>query len=360
MKRSLLRLLALSSIAACADELPEQETTEAPPLRAETCGEYDRAAIWQPEKGATWDWQLSGSVDTSVAVDIYDVDLFDSSAQLISRLHAQGRKVVCYVNVGAWEEWRPDASKFPKEILGKTWSATKYTNERWLDIRRIDLLTPLLGARFDMAKQKGCDAIEPDNIDGYDDAGRGEADRTGFDLTSEDQLRFNRYLACEAHTRGMAIGLKNDTGQADQLSADFDFVVSEQCFDYNECKRFTPFLAKNKAVLVAEYREDLGASAEAKFDGFCKQAEQLGISAILKNNALDRWRRACAHDQPSAPATPAAPASPAAPEAPTPAASPTQAAAPADAARPTTGRRSGRSRQPTPPAQPAEAAPSGG
>ena len=304
MRQSLLWMPLLSAVAACAGELPDDDGTTATPLQAETCGEFDRSKIWQPVKGATWDWQLTGTVDTSHDVEIYDVDLFDSSQQLISRLHAQGRKVVCYVNVGAWEEWRPDADKFPKEILGKTWSATKYTNEKWLDIRRIDLIAPLLAARFDMAKKKGCDAIEPDNIDGYSDSGRGE-DRTGFNLTSEDQLRFNRFLACEAHQRGMSIGLKNDTGQASQLSADFDFVVSEQCFDYGECKAFTPFLRQNKAVLVAEYREDLGASAEAKFDAYCKQAEQLGISAILKNNDLGRYRRACAHDDPAR-ATPAA------------------------------------------------------
>ena len=297
MKKYLPLILSLLSAGACDEGVPDEDT-DALQLAVDGGTEGGDGAIWRPKTGATWDWQLTTPVDIRANVDIYDVDGFTATAAVIARLHAQGRKVVCYINVGAWEDWRPDAKDFPPEILGKAWSATKFTDEKWLDIRRIDLLSPILGARFDMAKSKGCDAIEPDNIDGYDDSGSGEADRTGFELTAEDQLRFNRYLACEAHQRGMAIGLKNDTGQAAQLSADFDFVVSEQCFDYNECKKFTPFLRQNKAVLVAEYREDLGDAAETKFDGFCKQAEPLGISAILKNNALDRWRRGCAHDEP--------------------------------------------------------------
>src|SRR5690606_28687721 len=140
----------------------------------------------------------------------------------------------CYLNVGAWEEWREDAAAFPPEILGKPWSDTKFTDERWLDIRRIDLLEPILGPRFDYARQIGCDAIEPDNLDGYVDIGDGNPDRTGFALTAEDQLRFNRWIADEVHKRGMAVALKNDPDQAAELEPYFDFVVSEQCFDYHE------------------------------------------------------------------------------------------------------------------------------
>ena len=45
--------------------------------------------------------------------------------------------------------------------------------------------------RLDVARAKGCDGVEPDNVDGY-------ANKTGFDLTKDDQLRFNRFLAVEA------------------------------------------------------------------------------------------------------------------------------------------------------------------
>jgi hypothetical protein len=291
MQNKLHLLLGATVLCACASD-PEILPEEATPLAAETCGDVDRSAIWNPEKGATWDLQLIGPVNTSANVDVYDIDAEINSAALIDRLHREGRKVICYVNAGAWEPWRSDAKKFPAEVLGKPWSATKYADEKWLDIRRIDVIGPIMEARFDMAKKKGCDAIDADNVDGFDDAGSG-GDRTGFDLTHDDQLRFNRYIACAAHERGLAIGLKNNPQQAAALQADFDFVVSEQCFDYDECKHYQSFLDADKPVFLAEYQEDLAPNAETKFDTMCKQADQLGISAILKKDALDAWRVAC-------------------------------------------------------------------
>ncbi|MET0340137.1 MAG: endo alpha-1,4 polygalactosaminidase [Polyangiales bacterium] len=248
--------------------------------------------IWQPRAGATWDWQLKLPVDTSVEVEIYDIDMFTATPALIASLHARGRKVICYLNVGAWEQWRADAAMFPPEVLGKPWSATKFTDERWLDIRRIDLLAPALGQRFDYARSLGCDAVEPDNLDGWLEID-GNADRTGFGLTADDQLRFNRWVADEVHRRGMAVALKNDPAQAAELEPYFDFVVSEQCFDYYECEKYKPFADSGKAILLAEYVEDLGACGEEFFLAMCADADRMGISAILKRNDLDAWRRTC-------------------------------------------------------------------
>ena len=42
---------------------------------------------------------------------------------------------------------------------------------------------------MDMARNKRCDGIEPDNVDVYDNS------NTGFSFTSADQLAYNRWLA---------------------------------------------------------------------------------------------------------------------------------------------------------------------
>ena len=295
MKR-LLGLFFLASISGCGETNDASKAEGADPsaLVTDTCSDVDTSKLWRPTRGMTWDWQLTSSVNTQADVDIYDIDAFLASEKLIASLHAKGRKVVCYVNVGAWEDFRPDAAQFPASVLGKVWSETKYQDEKWLDIRQLDVLGPILEARFDMAKKKGCDAIEPDNIDGYEDSGQ-PSDRTGFHLTYQDQLTFNRYIACEAHKRGMSVALKNDSSQVRELARDFDFVVSEQCFDYRECKDYKPFLDANKAVLVAEYIEDLGdaASAQSTFSGWCAESKKLGLSTILKKNKLDSWRQDC-------------------------------------------------------------------
>ena len=50
---------------------------------------------------------------------MYDIDLFDNDASVVAALHAQGRKVVCYISVGTWEDWRPDAGDFSAPVMGK-------------------------------------------------------------------------------------------------------------------------------------------------------------------------------------------------------------------------------------------------
>lgn len=293
MQRTLLCLVAATALFAC-DHAAHDDTSDVAEAfpQTETCT-FDASSIWRPVKGASWDIQLIAPVSTAAKVDIYDIDAVNSDRSLIAELHRLGRKVVCYVNAGAWEPWRPDAARYPDVLKGNPWSADRFADERWLDIRRLDVLLPLIGARFDLAKQKGCDAIDADNMDGFDNSANPRADRTGFPLTHEDQLRFNRAVACEAHKRGMAIGLKNDPFQAAELASSFDFVISEQCFDYNECKHYQSFLDANKPVLLIEYQEDLGAEVDTKFAAMCTESRTLGLSTILKKNALDSFRTPC-------------------------------------------------------------------
>ncbi|GHH34429.1 endo alpha-1,4 polygalactosaminidase [Streptomyces candidus] len=230
---------------------------------------------WQPRPGPAWQWQLSGELDLSVDVPVYDVDGHTTSAGTVTELHAEGRKVICYLSTGAWEEFRPDAARFPKEVLGRS---NGWEGERWLDIRRTDVLEPLMAARMDMCREKGFDAVEPDNMDGYDN-------RTGFPLTPADQLRYNRLIARLAHDRGMAVGLKNDLDQIPELVKDFDFAVNEQCAEYHECAKLSPFIEADKAVFHVEY--------EVPTSRFCDEARALRLSSMRKNYELDEWREQC-------------------------------------------------------------------
>ncbi|MFG3493752.1 endo alpha-1,4 polygalactosaminidase [Streptomyces sp. NPDC047928] len=233
------------------------------------------AGIWRPEPGGPWQWQLSGRLDPTVDVPVYDIDGFDHPAAAVADLHRRGRKVICYLSTGAWEDFRPDAAKFPAAVLGK---GNGWEGERWLDIRRTDVLEPLMAARIDMCRDKGFDAVEPDNMDGY-------ANDTGFPLTAADQLRYNRLIARLAHDRGLSVGLKNDLDQIPQLVGDFDFAVNEQCAEYDECEALTPFLDAGKAVFHVEY--ELGTAE------FCPQARRMGMSSILKKYELGVWRKPC-------------------------------------------------------------------
>ncbi|WP_371672003.1 endo alpha-1,4 polygalactosaminidase [Streptomyces sp. NBC_00289] len=230
---------------------------------------------WRPRPGVAWQWQLSGRLDTSVDVPVYDIDGFDHSKAAVTGLHRADRKVICYLSTGAWEDFRPDAEKFPRSVLGR---GNGWKGERWLDIRRTDVLEPLMAARLDLCREKGFDAVEPDNMDGY-------RNRTGFDLSAGDQLRYNRLIARLAHDRGMAVGLKNDLDQIPDLVGDFDFAVNEQCAQYGECADLKPFVAADKAVFHVEY--------ELPVSRFCADSRRLRLSSMLKKYELGVWRRAC-------------------------------------------------------------------
>ncbi|EFL20714.1 putative endo alpha-1,4 polygalactosaminidase [Streptomyces himastatinicus ATCC 53653] len=235
----------------------------------------DRPSRWQPRPGTAWQWQLAGRIDESVDVPVYDIDGFENSARTVARLHARGRKVICYINVGAWENFRPDRAAFPRSLLGR---GNGWRGERWLDIRRLSVLRPLMAERMDMCREKGFDAVEPDLTDGY-------RNRTGFPLTAAHQLAYNRAMARLAHERGLAIGLKNDLDQIPRLVRDFDFAVNEECAQYDECDKLTPFIRRNKAVFHVEYALKPG--------DFCRTAKRLRLSSMQKRLDLDPWRRPC-------------------------------------------------------------------
>lgn len=235
------------------------------------------AGVWRPTPGTSWQWQLSGTIDTSFDVAMYDVDLFGTPQGTIDALHAAGRRVICYVDAGSWEPGRPDAAEFPADVLGK--ALVGWPDERWLDIRDARVAT-LIDARFDVAAAKHCDGVEPDNVDGY-------ANDTGFALVPTDQLTFDRHLATAAHARGLSVGLKNDLDQIGDLRASFDWALDEQCFQYDECDLLAPFVAAHQAVFEVEY----GAPSLATT--ICPMANARDFDTLIKNLDLDAPRTAC-------------------------------------------------------------------
>jgi hypothetical protein len=239
--------------------------------------------IWHPApRTDAWQWQLQGRLDPALAAWAYDVDGFETSGAEVRALHRRGRRAICYLDVGSWESYRPDAGRFPKSAIGRVYGG--FPDERWLDVGRFRLFARPLEARIAMCARKGFDAVEPDNLAGWENG-------TGFAITAADQLRFNRWIARQVHARGMAVALKNDPRQVRQLLAGFDFAIVEECFQYDECGFYEPFVAAGKAVLETEYELEPGE--------FCDGARTLGFSAIRKS--YDLFARPWRPCQPLAP-----------------------------------------------------------
>jgi hypothetical protein len=233
---------------------------------------------WAPAQDTSWQWQLSGTVRRSVAAQMFDIDMFEATPGLVADLHGRGRHVLCYIDAGSWERWRPDAGRFPASVIGKPMRG--WPGERWLDIRRLGVLAPLLQWRIDRCAAKGFDGVEFDNVDGYQAP-------TGFHLKAADQLRFNTWLANHAHRAGLAVALKNDLDQVPALLPYFDMALDEQCFQYSECGLLTPFITVGKPVFEVEY------GRRARVGGFCAKANALGFESLRKHLELGPWRISC-------------------------------------------------------------------
>jgi hypothetical protein len=231
---------------------------------------------YKPKPNTSWQVQFQHRIDTSVPARFFDID-GDESGKTVRALKRRGRKVACYLNAGAWENFRSDKGTYPSEVLGADYQG--FPEERWLDIRRIDLLAPILAARIDRCRAKGFDGVDPDNLNGFEN-------KTGFALTAADQLRFNTWLANEAHARGLSIGLKNDGTQSRALTPYFDWVIVEECIQQRNCRDYDPFTRAGKAIFAIEYRKPTRHA--------CAEAKRRKISVVFKTPALTASRRTCA------------------------------------------------------------------
>jgi hypothetical protein len=279
MKTFRILLLLILTLAACEEavsptEGPSKEIMTMP----ETPSPQSVIDWWHPTPGLTWQWQLDDEMDTSPEADVYDVDLYVDQS-VIDELHARGVKVICYISVGSWEDKRPDADQFPDEVLGNDYEG--WPGERWLDIRRIDLLSPIMQARLDLCKSKGFDGVEPDNIEIHNN-------RTGFPLSYQDQLAYARWFAEAAHTRGLAIGLKNAPDMVADSLPFFDFAITEDAFYYGWVDQLLPFIEAGKPVFAAEYTD-----MDVDFEAACTWGRLHNINFIQKNRILTAFRITC-------------------------------------------------------------------
>ena len=225
---------------------------------------------WVPPAHPTWYWQLDGAVKVNQPAELYDVDGFDTPAATVAALHAAGKHVICYVSAGTSENWRSDFRSFPAGVMGA--NVDGWAGERWLDIRQWNVLSPIVAARVAMCAGKGFDAVEFDNVDGYQNT-------SGFPLSAADQLTYNRNLAGAAHASGLLAVLKNDVDQVAALAPSFDLALNEECAKYAECDVYSTFTSKGKPVLEAEY-----GKTNAKR---CAAANTAGRMAVYFNVALN-------------------------------------------------------------------------
>jgi hypothetical protein len=242
------------------------------------------ATVWQATAGSSWQIVLEYPLNsTSYDASVYDIDMFDNPASSIDNLHNLGRKVICYFSAGSYEDWRPDAKNFTTNDYGNALDG--WPGEYWLNTKSENVRN-IMTARLQLAKRKGCDGVDPDNVDAYDN-------KNGLGLTKADAVDYVTFLAEGASTLGMSVGLKNAGGIVSDVLPLMQWSVNEECEQYDECDKFQPFIKNGKPVFHIEYPDSAPDVTPAQKAKLCGDKSTAGFSTILKDMDLSDWVDAC-------------------------------------------------------------------
>jgi hypothetical protein len=225
----------------------------------------------------SFDWVLSGAPDTNKNVKVIDIDAFNATAETVASFKSKGTIVIGYISVGSREDWRPDINLIPADCIGNDYPG--WPGEKFLDIRQMSKLTPMITSRLDMIKSKGFDGVEPDNMDCFEN-------NTGFPLSQQDGINYALWLASLAHSRGLSIGQKNASEIASAIVNVYDWALLEDGFGDGFYTDFFSYINLNKAVFDTEYSDN-------NLSTYCGQAASARVTLIRKNLDLDNWIQTC-------------------------------------------------------------------
>lgn len=226
-----------------------------------------------------WDWQIGASDESKIVaapgLQLLDVDVFNTSAAKVAELKAKGIYMVCYINAGSWQPGYPDSGDYPAYLKIK--QDPDWPEEYFLDVTDVfkpdSALAKILKNRLAICKQKGFDAVEPDNLQNDENAG-------GL-ITRQQQIDFNGWFADAAHAAGLKVLQKNGPDKIDlkttydgkSMLSKFDGILNEECQQYNECSPLAKYVAAGKLALNVEYKKAPN----------CTTSDSLNINTIQKD-----------------------------------------------------------------------------
>lgn len=261
---------------------------------------------WAPPLGSQpWQWELSHPLDLSSARDmgtndslpngqrapapvIYDIDGIINPAGTVAALQAEGKHVVCYIEVGAAGDYYSAAEEgvstsyydqlrtagvFGKKVNGYP--------ERYLDIRAPATVSIIESMISEQCAAKGFDAVETDIDEEY-------TSNSGFPLTQADEEQYMTTLADYMHGLGLGWWIKNPDDTGDSYATDMyplaDAVLTEQCNQFSSCGSLSAYVG-HKAVFNAEYH--------LKTSAFCPHDDAVGFNGARFNLGLTGRRSPC-------------------------------------------------------------------
>lgn len=264
------------------------------------------AAWWTPALGSQpWQWELSHPLNLNNARDmgtddtlpggkpapapvIYDIDGIINPASTVAALHAMGKHVVCYVEVGAAGNYYSAADEgIPTTYYDQLRNAGEFGKkvggypEFYLNIQSPQTVAIIESMIDQQCAAKGFDAVETDIDEEY-------GSDSGFPLTKAIQETYMTTLANYMHGLGLGWWIKNPDDTGDSYASDMfplaDAVLTEQCNQFSSCGALSAYLG-HKAVFNAEYK--------LKPSSFCSKDIVKGINGAKFNVALTGIRKPC-------------------------------------------------------------------
>ena len=112
----------------------------------------------------TWQWQLSGRSTVSVDAQMLRRRPVRHPASAVAGAARAGRArgLLLQRRLAASAAARTRGA-FPPPSLGRPLEG--WPGERWLDVRALDVLGPIIERRLDLCARKGFDGVEADNVD---------------------------------------------------------------------------------------------------------------------------------------------------------------------------------------------------
>lgn len=214
-----------------------------------------------PAGEVSWaDWSNALSKDNVTGAQVVLINLANASA-LAADLQKQGHIVICSFMAGTIG---------PSEKSAE-WNAVKlgrFDGKEWVNLAQAKQVQRLVGDRIDQAKALGCDGIDPHDLNCLENPRCAaalklklqERKMTGrrlggiFDgIVKDAQLAFNRWVANHAAAKGLVSALRNAPSIAHELAHDFDFAISQDCVQKNQCGQYKEFVDKGKPLLNTEF-----------------------------------------------------------------------------------------------------------
>lgn len=260
------------SVACGTTRGPLFEPLDAAGSDAADGGSAADAAVRQ---GMRLQYQLVGTQDLNADADLFVLDLFETSAAQVARLHAAGRSVIAFIAAGSYEPWRPDVDALPDSVIGEPLAG--YPDESWLDVRATSV-RDLMVSRLTRAKEKGFDGVLLVSLDAY-------LANSGHALSAAAQLDYNRWLAQQASLNGLLAGISSDWPHAAELADHYAFAIHLGCLASQRCGDLSVYRQRGKPVF------DLETSGDAA--QVCAEAARMNLSVTLKRPNFDAWLHAC-------------------------------------------------------------------